>query len=110
MPHLVIKNVKKDEFTTQVKDLSKKLTEIIGCPEDWITISYAGETLTYIAGEDMTDENVFVEVKWFDRPQEMKIVVQKIINDAFAKEGRDIMIIFETLTKENYFENGEITQ
>ncbi len=110
MPHLVIRNVKKEDFTSKVKDLSKKLTEIIGCPEDWITISYVENTLTYIAGEDMTDENVFVEVKWFERPQEMKDVVQKVINDTFAKEGRDIMIIFSTLTKENYYENGEITK
>ncbi len=110
MPHLVIRNVKKDDFTSKVKELSRKITEIVGCPEDWITISYVENTLTYVAGEDMTEENVFVEVKWFDRPQEMKIEVQKVINDTFAKDGRDIMIIFSILTKENYFENGEITK
>ncbi len=108
MPHLVIRNVKKDDFTSKVKDLSKQLTEVIGCPEEWITISYVENTLTYIAGEDMTEKNVFVEVKWFERPQEKKDQVSKIINNTFAKEGRDIMIIYSILTKENYYENGEL--
>ncbi len=108
MPHLVIRNVKKDDFTTKVKDLSKQISEIISCPEEWITFSYVENTLTYIAGEDKTDENVFVEVKWFDRPQDKKDKVSKVIDDAFKQEGRDIMIIYSILTKENYYENGEL--
>lgn len=110
MPHLTIRNVEKKEITSSVKELSRKLTEIVGCPEDWITISYIENSYTYIAGEDMTNQNVFVEIKWFERPQDVKIKVQKLVNDTFAKDDRDIMIIFETLTKENYFENGEITE
>lgn len=108
MPHVTIRNVEKKEVIANVKELSKKLTEIIGCPEEWITISYIENTLTYIAGENLTDDNVFVEIKLFERPEEVKFEVQKVISDTFKKEGRDIMINYVILTKESYFENGEI--
>ncbi len=106
MPHLMIRNIKKDDFTAKVKDLSKKLTEVIGCPEDWITISYVENTLTYVAGEDKTNENVFIEIKWFERTKEMQDAVAKICDDTFKEEGRDIMINFVILTKDRYYEDG----
>ncbi len=108
MPHLIIKNVRKDEFTSKVDKLSKELTDVIGCQEDWITISYVENTLTYVAGVDETLNNVFVDVRWFPRPEEIKARVAQIISDTFKCEGRDVMVIFEILIKENYFENGTL--
>lgn len=107
MPHLIIRNIEKDDFTSKVSKLSKDLTKIIGCPEDWITISYVENTLTFVEGVDRTLDNVFVEVKWFDRPDEVKLKVANLINDTFTKNERDIMITFATLTNDIYFENGK---
>ncbi len=108
MPHLTIRKIKKEEFTSKVEKLSKELTETIGCPEDWITISYLENNLTFVAGKDETLNNVFVDVRWFPRPDEMKAKVAKLIDDTFKCEGRDVMVIFEILVKENYFENGTL--
>ncbi len=107
MPHLMIRNVKKDDFVGKVKELSKKLTEVIKCPEDWITISHVESTTTFVAGEDMTNENVFVEIKWFERPKEIQDKVAQICNETFKEDGRDVMINFVILTKDRYYENGE---
>ncbi len=107
MPHLEIKNVKKEDFIAKVPALSKELTEIIGCPEDWITISYTEGTLTFVEGIDRTYDNVFVEIKWFARPDEMKQKVAQAIDKAFKADGRDIMVNFVTLTKDSYLENGD---
>ncbi len=108
MPHLTIKNLKKEEFTSKVAKLSKELTDVIGCQEDWITISYVENTVTYVEGVDETLNNVFVDVKWFPRPEEMKSKVAQILSDTFKSEGRDVMVYFEILIKENYFENGTL--
>ncbi len=108
MPHLIIRNLKKDEFTSKVEKLSKELTATIGCPEDWITINFIDNSITYVAGTDETINNIFVDVRWFPRADEMKANVAKIINDTFASEGRDVIVIFENLIKENYFENGTL--
>ncbi len=108
MPHLTIKNIKKEEFINKVEKLSKELTETIGCPEDWITISLIENNVTYVAGKDETFNNIFVDVRWFPRPEEMKAKVAKIINDTFKFDGRDIIVIFEILVKESYFENGTL--
>ncbi len=106
MPHLVFKNVEKEVFVSKVQEFSKKATEIIGCPEDWITINHDGNMLTYVAGEEMTANNIFVEVSWFDRPKETKDKLAMLINDTFKKDNCDIMITFKILTKETYYENG----
>ncbi len=107
MPHLVFRNIEKDVFVDRVKEFSKKATAIIGCPEDWITLSYIDNSLTYVCGEDQTSNNIFVEVNWFERPKEIKDSLAKLINDSFKKDNSDIIIVFKILDKENYYENGE---
>ncbi len=106
MPHLVFKNVEKEVFVSKAEEFTKKATEVIGCPEDWITLTYVGDTLTFCECKEMTDSNMFVEVNWFDRPQEIKDNLSMLIHNTFKKDGRDIMIIYNTLTRENYYENG----
>lgn len=108
MPHLEIKNVEKKELVSKIGKLSKELTEVIGCPEDWITISYLENNITFVEGSDKTFDNVFVEIKWFNRPNEIKHKVSEIIYNIFAKEGRDVMVNFVELIKEDYFENGNL--
>lgn len=52
--------------------------------------------------------DVFVDVLWFDRGQEIQDNVAKDITEYMKKIGyKEITVIFHSLQKHSYYENGE---
>ncbi len=115
-------NIKATGFTAlEVQKISKlsteKLAKAVGCPLDWITfIAETTEKEVMFSNGEVVRDTVFLQVEWFDRGQEMKDLVAKILTDVIMELSRcdraenegieTIDIFFVDMEKTNYYENG----
>ncbi|MFI3227255.1 MAG: DUF1904 family protein [Clostridia bacterium] len=115
MPHLEFKALKIEQIKILSKNLPPKLADIIQCPPDWFTftVSSSADVNLYYDGEIITD-TVFVYVEWFDRGQEIKDKVAKILTEQilfsdadYFENIKNVTVIFKTHHASDYFENGE---
>lgn len=108
MPHIIFTNGNYAEDSNKLKKLNEDLSIAIESPADWFTFTFlSSDTKTYQLGKNISDNTVFVEIKWFSRPQNLKEDVANIIGDflkSFPIDSKEIIIIFSDLTRENYFE------
>jgi len=106
MPQLIFRGVEIEDIKKISTKLVDDLEAIIECPRDYFTLEYI-ESLN-IFDEREVPSYPFIEVKWFDRGQEVKDKVAKSIDDALKSEGYDNTDIFFTNLNENdYYENGK---
>lgn len=110
-------NIKTIGFTSsEVQELSKQATpelaKIIGCPADWITfIAETAEKDVIFCNGEVVQDTIFMQVEWFDRGQETKTALAKILSDLTVKLRNDVQIeyvdiLFVDMEKTNYYENG----
>lgn len=110
-------NIKTTGFmTAEVQMLSKMATEelakAIDCPADWITfIAETTDRDVIFCNGDVVRDTIFMQVEWFDRGQEVKTLVAKILSDCTVKLREDVQtdyvdILFIDMEKMNYYENG----
>ncbi len=114
MPNIKFSNMD----TLSVRKLSAaiggELAKAIGCPAGVIAfIACAPEGSAYCCGE-AADDTVFVNIEWFDRGQEVKDAVAKIITDAVLNGEKWGIFGFNTVNvayidsrKSDYYINGE---
>lgn len=106
MPHLDLKNIERNKVKQLCKDLTPQLAQEIDCPEDWITFSHI-ESQTFVQGVE-NDEIVLVNIQWFSRSQEVQDKVASIVHDEVIETGaKEVVIIFNDLKKESYYEEGK---
>lgn len=106
MPHLNFKNIERNKVKQLCKELTPQLAKEIDCPEDWITFSHM-ESQTFVQGED-NDDIVFVNVEWFPRTQEVQDKVASVLHNGVVETGsKEVVIIFNELKKEAYYEEGQ---
>ncbi len=114
MPNIKFSGVDAPTVQTLSHELSKSLSKTIGCPEDWITF-IAGESAgkIFCNGEVLTD-TIFAYVSWFDRGQEVKNQVAKVITKSILTSDKaelatieTVNVVFIDMKKSDYFENGE---
>lgn len=115
MPMLRFNGLDATKVQTLSKKLSQPLSEAIGCPTNWLyyTNISSDDSAIFCNGNEVTNE-VYVHVEWFDRGQEIKDQVAKIITEMIqdnsvisCPDSMDVTVIFIELEKSSYYENGE---
>ncbi|WP_374078224.1 DUF1904 domain-containing protein [Bdellovibrio bacteriovorus] len=106
MPHIRMRALKADHVRQLSADLSKDLAQVMNTSEDNFTFE-AVATQFFTQGQ-LTDSYPFVEVLWFERPQEVQDNCARILTDKVkALTGaEDVVVVFHVLAKTAYYENG----
>lgn len=105
MPQLTCKGLQEKEVQSLSTTLAPKLSELMNTPEDWFTFEYL-PVVSFVSGEKMTGEPS-VDVRWFDRGQEVQDKIAKIITDSLMNLGyKEVSVVFQALKKECFYDNG----
>lgn len=107
MPHIHFRGIDKEILIKNSTTIIDSLSNIIDCNRDWITIEH--QQTEYIFDGKIVPGYIFVEIFWFPREQSIKDAVAKFLTD-FCREiskQNDITVIFHTLEKDSYYDNGE---
>ena len=114
MPNIRVNHLETAEVMQLSRDLTECLSKEFNCPTDWITFSMgsAKEQTIFCEGKALTD-TVTIFVEWFDRGQEVKDAVAKILTDGVNRLKRKetekletVTVIFVAFDPMNYYENG----
>ncbi|GAB6181414.1 DUF1904 domain-containing protein [Desulfotomaculum defluvii] len=106
MPQIIIRGIELEIVKTMSIDLLMGLHRIIGCPLDDLTLEC--NTSTFVKNGALDKGYPFVEVAWFDRGQTVQDQVAKEITAHIQRAGySNIDIMFTTLEKIKYYENGQ---
>ncbi|SHE40024.1 DUF1904 domain-containing protein [Clostridium fallax] len=106
MPQLQFKSIKKDDICAISTKLIDELQKVLECPRDYFTLEIINNS--YIFDGKEVNSYPIIEVKWFDRGQEVQDKIAKIITKNLKEIGYNSVDIFFTILKENnYYENGE---
>lgn len=108
MPHLRFRAVEPQTVQTLSKSLIDELEPHMACPREDFTFEYI--YTTFFHEEEVSSAYPFVEVLWFDRGQETKDAVAKIITHqvrGIIGEDVDVAVIFTALEASSYYDNGQ---
>lgn len=106
MPQIKIRGIAVEQVQSISKELVNELQQVIGCPEEDLTLEWIPATT--IANGHIVAGYPFVEVAWFDRGQEIQNRVAKSITRFIQKTGHEnVDIMFTVFEKNRYYENGE---
>lgn len=105
MPMLKIRGISKEEVKSESTKLIDSLVEIIECPRDYFTIEIIENT--FIMDGMEVEPSSMIDILWFDRGQDVKDKVAKVITDCFKKDREYLEIVFYNLDKSSYYENGD---
>lgn len=105
MPQLVCKGLQEAEVQTLSETLAPVLSKLMGTPEEWFTFEYVSK-ISYVSGKKVEGE-VSVDMRWFDRGQDVQDETASLITDSLRKFGyEEIEVVFHPLKKENFYDNG----
>lgn len=105
MPQIVIKGMETKHVQTISKDMIEELQAIIQCPREYFIIECANPI--FIMDGNIVSNIPFIEVKWFDRGQEVQDKSAEAITKHVNGVGyNNVDIAFLTFEKNNYYENG----
>lgn len=103
MPHLVIKGVPEERVLKISSSLISGLSEVIGCPEDWLIIEAAHSTF-FGKGESI-EQFPIVEVLWYRREREVQDRTAAFIGEQLKTLGYGtVQVIFTELDRELFYE------
>ena len=106
MPILKFKAIEIERVCTISKKLIDELEELIQCPRDYFTLAI--DRSIYVKDGEIVKGEPIVKVSWFDRGQDIQDKAAKIITKYVNSEGyKNVDVIFYTLDKSKYYENGE---
>lgn len=109
MPMFKISHMKFEEVNDLAHGLTSSLASILDCPNDWIYFTNINSDSRLICASKPCHDTVFIYVEWFDRGQEIKDKIAKIITEEIKQHHptKDfITVIFKNLEPNDYFENG----
>lgn len=106
MPQLQFKGIKKEGICRISKELIDELQEILQCPRDYFTLEVMNNP--YIFDGEEVEGYPMIEIKWFDRGQEIQDTIAKVITKKINQLGYKAVDIFFTILEDNkYYENGK---
>ncbi|MFL6563287.1 MAG: DUF1904 family protein [Bacillus sp. (in: firmicutes)] len=106
MPHLFIRGVTVDQVKTISTLLVQDLADLCACGTDNFTLEIVNSTYVY-DGHEVTCHPL-IEVKWFDRGQEIQDQFAKIVTKHIqALEIPEIEVAFSTFQEFAYYLNGK---
>lgn len=106
MPALKLKAIDENKALSISKQLIDELQELIQCPREYFSIELVKSK--FIMDGMFVEGPQMVDVFWFDRGQEVQDKAAKIITKHINSIGyKNVDIIFHSLDKDKYYENGE---
>lgn len=106
MPALKLKAINEKKVLNISKELIDELQELIQCPRDYFSIEVIQSK--YIMDGKFVGGPPMIDVLWFDRGQEVQDKAAKIITKHINSIGyKSVDVIFHSLDKNKYYENGE---
>ncbi|UXR63731.1 DUF1904 domain-containing protein [Bdellovibrio bacteriovorus] len=106
MPHVRFRAVNKEQVQKLSQTLPAELAPAMNTSPDNFTFELVA-THFFSAGTT-TESYPFIEVLWFARSQEIQNECAGIITRQLKQLGsyEDVVVVFQVLAKEAYYENG----
>ncbi|WP_042352121.1 DUF1904 family protein [Bacillus massiliigorillae] len=106
MPQIMIRGISVDQVKQISQPLVEELAEICSCGTDNFTLEIP--QATYICNGDEIAMYPFIEVKWFERGQEIRDQFAQAITKQVLSLGlEEIEVAFLTYEEDAYYINGE---
>lgn len=106
MPHLFIRGVTVDQVKTISPSLVQDLADLCACGTDNFTLEIVHSTYVY-EGQEVPCHPL-IEVKWFDRGQEIQDQFAEIVTKHIqALEIPEVEVAFSTFQESAYYLNGK---
>ena len=103
MPQITIKGFTDQQMKDVSIPLTRKLSAVIGCPEDWLILELVPSTF-YAGGQQSAGFSI-IQVSWFDRPDPVREEVAAILRDTAFELGHTLVqVIFTTLSPDRFYE------
>ncbi|MFK9090285.1 DUF1904 family protein [Bacillus salipaludis] len=106
MPHLVFRGVSIEQVKTISKPLVEELADVCRCGTDNFTLEVLSSTFIFekkeVAGFP------FIEVKWFERGQEIRDQFAQVVSKLVQSlEIPEVEVAFTTFRETAYYSNGK---
>ena len=106
MPHLFIRGVSIDQVKTISPSLVQDLADLCACGTDNFTLEIVNSTYVYDGKE--VPCHPLIEVKWFERGQEIQDQFAEIITKYLQTlEILEVEVAFSTFQESAYYLNGK---
>ncbi|MBI0580640.1 DUF1904 family protein [Neobacillus cucumis] len=106
MPHLFIRGVTVEQVKTISKPLVQELADLCACGTDNFTLEVVQST--FVFDEREVPGYPFIEVKWFERGQEIRDEFANIITKQVQSlEIPEVEVAFSTFRESDYYLNGK---
>lgn len=106
MPHLRLRALKPEQVQQLSLQLCQDLAKAVGSPEDHFTFELV--STQYFFNGKATVSSPFVEVLWFERPQDVQDQCARLITEKIKSmtKSEEVVVVFSSLAKTAYYENG----
>jgi hypothetical protein len=106
MPILKFNSIEPEKVKAISKVLIDDMEGIVQCPRDYFSIEVINSV--FIMDEEYVSGSPRIEVSWFDRGQETQDRVAESITRHMSSIGyNEVTVIFVSLDRNKYYENGE---
>ncbi|MFD0826023.1 DUF1904 family protein [Neobacillus sp. M.A.Huq-85] len=106
MPHLFIRGVTVEQVKNISKPLVQELADLCACGTDNFTLEVVQST--FVFDEREVPGYPFIEVKWFERGQEIRDEFANIITKQVQSlEIPEVEVAFSTFKESDYYLNGK---
>ncbi len=107
MPHLRVRGLPPAQVQELSSGLCEELALIINTSADNFTVELIATQ--YFGNGQSNNSYPFIEVLWFQRPQDVKQRVAEHLTERVKRllPSADVVVVFHVLEKTDYFENGK---
>lgn len=109
MPHIRIRALSESAVKELSISLPPELAKIMNTSEDNFSVEKLGTTF-YRQGEVVADGQAdpMIEISWFDRGVEIRDAAAKKVTELVRPHTKSeyIAVVFQSLPKDHYYENG----
>ncbi|MGG1678383.1 DUF1904 family protein [Neobacillus sp. NRS-1170] len=106
MPHLFIRGVTVEQVKTISRPLVEELADLCDCGTDNFTLEVVNST--FVFNNDEVPGYPFIEVKWFERGQEVRDQFAKIVTkQVHSLDIPEVEVAFSTFKESDYYFNGK---
>lgn len=104
MPNINCCNLNEEKVLALSKATSSILSDVIGCPLDWLNYIYKNEKI--IISDELNDETCYIHIEWFKRSNEVMDKVVAVLDEALRELGfQEVIIYFSELSFDHFYEN-----
>lgn len=106
MPQLIFKGISVEQVKTISSPLVRDLAELCNCDTDNFTLEIPQSI--FISNEEEVAAFPFIEVKWFERGQELQDQFANIITKYIQSLGvPEVEVAFTVFLESAYYSNGK---